>query len=187
MVVSMVMAWQTGQTESKLGAEVSRNTCEGPMGRKADLKGDGAMRKGFSKGFALLLVLGLVAAACSKKSDTTSPETSGGETSGTITINGDKANDHGEKSIGTETEVEVDDFYFSPTTIKAAAGTTVKLELANESNTLHNFSLDDQSIDTDVPAGEDVDVMVTIPASGSLEFFCKYHKSSGMVGQVQAS
>lgn len=138
------------------------------------------------KVFVLLLTLGLVAAACSKKSDTT-PSESSSETSGTITINADKANDHGEKTIGTETEVEVDDFYFNPTTIKAKPGTTVKLELANESNTLHNFSLDDQSIDTDVPAGGNVDVMVTVPASGSVEFYCKYHKASGMVGQVEAS
>jgi plastocyanin len=145
------------------------------------------MRRSFTKLFALLLVLGLVAAGCSKKSETTSESPSGSESSGTITINGDTANDHGEKSIGTETEVEVDDFYFSPTTIKAKAGTTVKLELANESSTLHNFSLDDQSIDTDVAAGAKVDVMVTVPASGSVEFYCKYHKSQGMVGQVSAA
>jgi len=29
-----------------------------------------------------------------------------------------------------------------------------------------------------------VDVTVTFPQSGSLEFFCKYHKSSGMVGEL---
>ena len=147
------------------------------------------MRKGFPKVFALVLALGLVAAACGKDSDTTSSSPSGGgeETSGSLTINGDKANDHGEKTIGTETEVEVDDFYFEPTTIKAEPGSTVKLELANESNTLHNFSIDDQSIDTDVAAGENVDVMVTVPASGSVEFYCKYHKAAGMVGQVEAS
>lgn len=145
------------------------------------------MRRGFLRLFALMLVLGLVAAACSKKSDSGS-EGSGGESGGgTITINGDKANDHGEKSIGDETEVEVDSFYFEPTTIKAAPGSTVKLELSNDSDVEHNFSIDDQSIDQDLEAGDAADVMVTVPESGVVEFYCKYHKASGMVGQLEAS
>jgi len=32
-----------------------------------------------------------------------------------------------------------------------------------------------------------VEVEVTFPQSGTVEFYCKYHRQSGMVGQLQAS
>jgi plastocyanin len=146
--------------------------------------------------FALVLALGLVAAACGGGEETPSGGNTTGAPSpteteaegGTITINGDTANNKGTKEVtGDETEVEMDDFYFEPTIIKAAPGTDFKVELFNESNNLHNFSLDDQNIDQDVEAGENFDVMVTIPDSGQLEFYCKYHKSQGMVGAIEAS
>ena len=152
----------------------------------------------------LLVVVALVGAACSDDNtpsggSTTAAETSG-ETSGAtteatsgeggqITINGDAANDHGSADVSgkDETEVELDDFYFGPTTLTGTAGQQVKLELKNEGGVEHNFTLEDQDVDQDVEAGEDASVMVTFPDSGVLEFFCKYHRSMGMVGQLQAS
>jgi len=131
----------------------------------------------------LFLVLGLVAAACSSKSS----ESSGGEGGGTMTIGSDKANNHGTKDFSgnDEAEVEQDNFYFEPTVLKGTPGQKIKLELDNEAkSTLHNFTLTDQNIDMDVQAGQKVDVSVTLPQSGILEFFCKYHKSSGMVGEL---
>jgi plastocyanin len=151
------------------------------------------MRSRWLSLLAIVFALGLVAAACGGGDETSgggaSPTASETETEGgTITINGDTANNKGTKEVtGDETEVELDDFYFEPTIIKAAAGTEFKLELFNESNNLHNFKLDEQNIDQDVAAGEDVNVMVTIPDSGQLEFYCKYHKASGMVGAIEAS
>jgi plastocyanin len=154
------------------------------------------MRSRWMSLFALVMALGLITAACSKKTETPSggspePSTSASASEsegGTITINGDTANNHGEKTITIgETEVEVDDFYFEPTIIKAAPGSDFKVELSNESNNLHNFTLEDQNIDQDIKAGENVDVMVKIPASGQLEFYCKYHKGSGMVGALEAA
>lgn len=131
----------------------------------------------------LFLVLGLVAAACSSKKGTTSGSSSGG----TITIGSDQANNHGTKDVSgmAKFEVEQDNFYFNPTVWKGTAGQQVKLELKNETSaTLHNFTLTDQSIDQDVAAGKTVEVTVSFPQSGFLEFFCKYHKSSGMVGEL---
>jgi plastocyanin len=148
----------------------------------------------------LVLALGLIGAACSKSNN--SSTTSGGssptesaaspsessEGGGTITIDGAKANDHGTKTVSSDSiGVELDDFYFEPTTIQGTPGSKVKLELENEGSTIHNFTLTGQNIDQDVDAGEDADVTVTIPQSGSLQFFCKYHKSLGMVGQLSAS
>jgi plastocyanin len=140
------------------------------------------------------LVLGLVAAACSSKETpssggTTESRPSASESEhegGKITIGSDQANDHGSKDFTgkDEAEVEVDSFYFEPTVVKGSAGQQIKLELDNESDTLHNFTLEDQSIDQDIQPGQKEDVTVTLPQSGILEFFCKFHRSSGMVGEL---
>ena len=79
---------------------------------------------------------------------------------------------------------EKDDFYFKPTVLKGTPGQELKIELSNEESPLHNFTLQAQSIDQDVVQGQKADVMVTFPQSGFLEFFCKYHKARGMVGEL---
>jgi plastocyanin len=142
----------------------------------------------------LLLTVGLVAGACSKKAATpgsigTPRQASPTETEsggGTITIGGDTANDHGTKDVSglASLELELDNFYFNPTVIKGTAGAKLKLELKNDSSALHNFTLTPEGIDNDVQPGTTVEVTVTIPESGFLEFFCKYHKASGMVGEL---
>jgi plastocyanin len=149
---------------------------------------------------ALLMAIGLVAGACSKKStpsaggttpttETSSPEASPSATEsegGQITIGSDSANDHGTKDVTGQSsvEVELDNFYFEPTVIKGTAGAEIKLELKNDSTALHNFSLTDQNVDQDVQPDQSMDVTVTIPQSGFVEFFCKYHKGFGMVGEL---
>jgi plastocyanin len=119
------------------------------------------------------------------ESESPSPSESEG---GTIKIGNDTANDHGSKDVSgaSSTEVELDDFYFEPTVISGTAGQKITFELKNEGNALHNFSLTDQSIDKDVEAGQTEDVTVTIPQSGFVEFFCKYHRTVGMVGELKA-
>src|SRR6266496_3288006 len=128
----------------------------------------------------LVLVVGLVAGACSKKKGSTSGGASGG--GGQITVGSDKANNKGTASIAgkEDVSVEVDSFYFKPTVLKGSAGQQVTLELENESGTLHNFSLPDQKVDQDIQPNQKAEVTVTLPQSGFLEFFCKYHKASGM-------
>ena len=113
----------------------------------------------------------------------------GGETEGsaTTTIAGVAANDHGTKTVSAETEVELDDDYFEPTVLQGGAGAKVTLELKNEGGQEHNFTVDAQQIDQDVEAGEDAKVSVTLPQSGQLVFYCKYHKAEGMVGALEAS
>ena len=137
----------------------------------------------------LLLAVLLLGAACSSSDEEPQGGASGGSEGGQITINGDKANDHGSADVAgkDETELEADDFYFEPTTLTGTAGQTLKLELKNEGGAEHNFSIDDQNIDQDVEAGEDAEVTVTFPDSGVLEFYCKYHRTSGMVGQLTTS
>jgi plastocyanin len=124
---------------------------------------------------------------------TTGGSTSGSEGGGQITINGDAANDHGSKAVsGMSTfELEADngggEFYFDPTTLKGTPGETLKIEVKNEGDTKHNFTIDDQKIDEDIDPGKSTTVTVKFPSTGVVEFFCEYHKSLGMVGQLQAS
>jgi plastocyanin len=120
---------------------------------------------------------------------TPTPSESSSGDGGTITIGSDTANDHGTKDLAGKSslDVELDDFYFEPTIITGTAGQKVTLELENEGAALHNFSLTDQSIDKDVQPGQKMDVTVTIPQSGTVEFFCKYHRTLGMVGGLSAS
>jgi plastocyanin len=44
--------------------------------------------------------------------------------------------------------------------------------------------LPSQKADADVAPGKTATVKVTFPASGTLGFFCEYHKSLGMTGSL---
>jgi plastocyanin len=99
-------------------------------------------------------------------------------------VAGVKANDHGSKVVSKETEVELDDYYFEPTVIEGKAGQKVTLELKNEGQETHSFTLGSQGIDQTIGPGEDAKVTVTIPPSGAISFYCKFHKSEGMAGAL---
>jgi plastocyanin len=129
----------------------------------------------------LLLTAGLVATACGQAD---SDEAEGG----TITVAGMSANNHGTKDVSGESELdlELDDFYFEPTVLTGTAGQTVTIELENEGDAKHNFSLPEQAVDQDVESGQKAQVEVSFPDSGTLVFFCKYHQSMGMRGALRA-
>jgi plastocyanin len=129
----------------------------------------------------LILTAGLVATACGQAD----PEEAEG---GTITVAGMSANNHGTKDVSGESELdlELDDFYFEPTLLTGTAGQTVTIELENEGDAKHNFSLPDQAVDKDVESGQKAQVEVSFPDSGTLVFFCKYHQSMGMRGALRA-
>src|SRR6266550_2948477 len=44
-----------------------------------------------------------------------------------------------------------------------------------------------QTVDKDLEPGDSAKVTVTIPKSGAISFYCKYHKSMGMAGALEAS
>ena len=133
--------------------------------------------------FALLIALTFVAVACGSGGG------GGEEEGGTITVGGEKANDHGSKGVSSEgqLDLELDDFYFEPTVLTGTAGESLTLHLENEGSTEHNFSVTDQGIDQDVQDGGNADVTVTFPDSGTLVFFCKYHQDMGMRGALEVA
>jgi plastocyanin len=142
--------------------------------------------------WVVVLAFGLIAAACggggSSGGGGGGGKESGGE-GGTMKIGADTANNHGTESVAgkSESSVELDDFYFEPTVITGQPGQQVKLELENEGDTTHNFSIDDQNIDQDLASGKDAEVTVTLPQSGIVEFYCKFHRTQGMAGELKAS
>jgi predicted lipoprotein with Yx(FWY)xxD motif len=81
-------------------------------------------------------------------------------------------------------EIEADDFFFEPTFVRGTAGQKLKLQLSNDSSTLHNISVPAQLIDKDIAAKSSVEVDVTLPQSGVLLFLCKLHTAQGMNGEL---
>ena len=152
------------------------------------------MRSKVGRIMVMVLALSLVAAACSKKSNSGSGGGPSGGSSGgggSITIGSDKATNKGTQDISgmSSFELELDNdngqFYFKPTVLKGTAGQQLTLTLKNEGNTVHNFSLvGSEANGMDVQAGQEGSVQVTVPQSGFVEFFCKYHRSLGMVGEL---
>lgn len=134
------------------------------------------------------LVAGCGGSSSSSSTTSSSTESSGEGGGGQKKIAGVEANDHGTKTVSREgkTEVELDDFYFEPTVLQGKAGEKVELELKNEGQTEHTFTIDSQNINQDLGPGEEAEVMVTIPKSGVVSFYCRLHKSSGMAGGLTA-
>ncbi|MFL5842463.1 MAG: cupredoxin domain-containing protein [Thermoleophilaceae bacterium] len=129
--------------------------------------------------------LGLAACGSSSSSDTSS---SGSAAAGGGGGYGSKQATTASSSGSSSSEVEMYDNYFKPKTIAGKPGSTVKIELKNEGKNEHNFKIDSQKqADADVEPGKDATVSVKIPASGSVQFYCEYHKGLGMVGTVKSS
>ena len=151
-------------------------------------------RKVFSMGImrrvpllAAALVLLLAVAACGGYGDDKKSEEGEGTTT---TIGGAAVEVHGTKDVSGETgkvEIEMYDNFFEPTVLEGTPGQKVTIELKNEGETAHTFTMAEQSIDQEVQPGDEAEVDVTFPQSGELTFVCKFHQSSGMVGALEAS
>jgi plastocyanin len=108
---------------------------------------------------------------------------------GTTTIGDVSANNHGAKDVSGESkvEVELDDDYFEPTVLEGTPGQRITLELKNEGGSEHNLTIGELMIDQDVEPGDEAEVEVTFPDSGTLTFFCKYHRGQGMAGAFRVA
>jgi plastocyanin len=89
-------------------------------------------------------------------------------------------------SITADVQVRIAqrDNFFSPACLVVLGGQG--LDIANRGANLHNFSIEGTQVDLDVPPGE---VTRTEAIGGAVEpgtytFFCKYHRSQGMEGEL---
>src|SRR5215218_6644974 len=122
---------------------------------------------------ALFLVF--AAAGCGGGSESSDE----GEEATSTTIMGTQTESHGTKDISSESgkvEIELDDNYFEPTVLKGKPGQMVELELKNEGNTAHTFTLAEQSVDKEIQPGDETETEVKFPASGQLKFVCRFHE-----------
>jgi len=92
--------------------------------------------------------------------------------------------DHGTSgATGSTIAIGAADSYFEPTCVTAVPPGTVTLTLKNTGSLVHNISIPDQGLDTDLPMGQTVTVHVMV-GSAPLHYFCKYHRTSGMVAAL---
>jgi len=141
------------------------------------------MRKLITIG-AVLLATTLGLAACSSGSSKSSGN-SGGKTA-PVSLPG-SVNNHGTKDVSASGAsgtlgLEADDFYFSPTFVKAAGGEKITVEFKNEGKASHTFTSPTLGVDKELAPGEKASIDVTMPASGDAAFFCRFHQGSGMQG-----
>jgi len=124
----------------------------------------------------MTVVLGVLGAA-----SVTVAAPAGAKSTPPVTVEG-KVNNKGVGTVANgKVDIEQDNFYFKKTFIKGTAGTvTVKLE--NEGNTQHSFTIDDQNIDEVVQPGKTKTVTVKLTDGQPVNFYCKFHRSSGMQG-----
>jgi uncharacterized cupredoxin-like copper-binding protein len=147
--------------------------------------------------FAVLSAAVVLLAGCSSSSSTSSPAGGGSSSAsssggGTITIGSDQANDHGTEDVSGmssfELEADNDDgFYFKPTVLTGSANQSLKLEIKNEGTAEHNFTIESLGVNVNIQPGQSQEVTVKFPGSGTVEFFCSFHRSLGMAGELQVA
>jgi plastocyanin len=92
--------------------------------------------------------------------------------------------DHGAAAAsGPKLQVQAGDSFFAPTCQTGVRAGTVTLVVHNSGQILHNLSMPGQGVDEDVPPGQTITVQVKIGGK-ALPYFCKYHRTSGMVGSL---
>ena len=129
----------------------------------------------------LIAVCGLSVYGCSSGGSSSSASAGSGAP---VSLSG-TTNEHGTgDATSGKLDVEMDDFYFGPTFIKVAPGAQVTLHLKNEGKAQHTFTSAGLGVDQVVAPGSAVDVNVTAPGSGAVEFHCRFHQSQGMQGAV---
>ena len=95
-----------------------------------------------------------------------------------------KVNNKGTATIKNgKVDIEADNFYFEKTFLKGTAG-DVTVEVENEGSVPHSFTIDDQDIDEVIQPGKKATVTVSLEAGKPVNFYCKFHVSSGMQGAM---
>jgi plastocyanin len=132
---------------------------------------------------AAVVVLGMFAPACGSSSSSSSAVAGSTSTSSSAS---DSSSGAGPADVsGASTfDLQADNFFFSPAELDGKAGQTLKLTVKNVGSSTHTFTIDSENVDVTIEPGQEQQVTVTFPQSGSVEFYCKFHVSSGMKGTL---
>jgi len=96
---------------------------------------------------------------------------------------GAAAGDVGEPSSGTTSTITMRDNEFVPSAATIAVG---DVDLVNEGQSPHNFTIEGQGIDVDVDPGTTTTQPIDV-AAGTYTIFCAFHRSDGMQGSLTVS
>jgi plastocyanin len=140
-----------------------------------------------------LVVLALLLASCAQEAAT--PPPSGSPTpEETITPTEESPSPPGEVECVDATAtgrpqvtVRLVDDAFAPACLSVLGGQGLKL--TNRGANLHNFSVEGSDVDIDIPPGETIrtEAIGGVVASGTHPYFCEYHRSRGMEGEITIS
>jgi plastocyanin len=130
---------------------------------------------------AWALALGLLLAACGGGGGST--QSAGGTTSPSPTASETAESSPTPSATETSGEVRIamEDNHFQPSSLSVASGS--ELELDNEGQSPHTFTIDGQDVDTQVAAGGQDTITLDL-APGTYAFFCRFHQSLGMKGSI---
>jgi plastocyanin len=81
---------------------------------------------------------------------------------------------------GAATTITMTDNAFAPAAITMAPG---DVELVNEGEATHNFTVEGEGVDVDVDAGATGSASIDL-AAGTYTVFCEFHRSQGMEGTL---
>ena len=133
---------------------------------------------------ALVLATLFITTACSSSSSSSSSASSSSGATSTSTSQSEAPTDVSGKS---STTMSAENFFFTPAALGGAAGQQITISLTNQGSVPHNFSIDDQNISVTLQPGEQKDIEVAFPESGSVQFYCSFHQTSGMVGTLEVA
>jgi len=118
-----------------------------------------------------VFVVAMALAACGGDDDGGATTGSTGTTGGTTGTTGG----------GGGNAITIEGFAFDPSTLEVS-GETI-LTITNNDGATHTFTLDDESVDEQIPAGETVEV--TVNPAETIGFHCEIHTS--MTGTLEVA
>jgi plastocyanin len=102
-----------------------------------------------------------------------------------VACGGDDDDDGGSSSSGGGgTEVKMRDFSYDPKTLTARAGQAMTLDLKNEGEQPHTFTIAGLVDSQRVEKGQSKTITFTPTQAGSLTFFCTVHGQATMSGTL---
>jgi plastocyanin len=101
-----------------------------------------------------------------------------------VACSGGDDDDDSSGSGGGGTAVEMVDFGYEPRSLTARAGQAVTLDLANEGDQPHTFTINNVVDSGRVEAGASKSVSFTPSQAGPLTFFCTIHGQASMSGTL---
>jgi predicted lipoprotein with Yx(FWY)xxD motif len=101
-----------------------------------------------------------------------------------VTLTGKLKNKGIKTAKADKVSIEADDYYFSPTFVKAKAGTSLTIDLKNDGKQQHTFSVPGEPVDVTLNPSQKATVTVTVPSTGAVLFYCKLHGPTGTAGNL---